>query len=287
MLNGQGRPQNTKECKMSLTQIATNIDAMRAYSSMNKINEKLAVVQDRMATGKKITSPKDDPAGYQLARGLESRSRGLETALSNVTNAKSILGVAESGYQNIMDILQVIKEKATQAADQSLNSTQRSAIDTQVDALISEIGDIVSETTFNGDSLIDGGYTGNFQVGEEASNTLSVTLESAAAASLSIDSIDLTSSANANSAITTVSSAIDTLSGNIQDIGEYKSRLSFKENTLSTAITNTEAVRSNIEDADLVSEQMNMMKLQILQQTSASAFAQANSAPQLVLQLMG
>jgi len=272
---------------MSLTQIATNIDAMRAYSSMNKINEKLAVVQDRMATGKKITSPKDDPAGYQLARGLESRSRGLETALSNVTNAKSILGVAESGYQNIMDILQVIKEKATQAADQSLNSTQRSAIDSQVDALISEIGDIVSETTFNGDSLIDGGYTGNFQVGEEASNTLSIALESAAAASLSIDSIDLTSASNANSAITTISSAIDTLSGNIQDIGEYKSRLSFKESTLSTAVTNTEAVRSNIEDADLVSEQMEMMKLQILQQTSASAFAQANTAPQLVLKLMG
>jgi len=271
---------------MSLTQIATNVDAMRAFASMSKVNEELGAVQDRLATGKKITSTEDDPAGYQLARGLESRSRGLEVALSNVTNAKSILSVAESGYQNIMDILQVIKEKATQAADQSLNSTQRSAIDTQVDALISEIGDIVSET-FNGDSLIDGDYTGNFQVGEEASNTLSVTLESAAAASLSIDSIDLTSSANANSAITTVSSAIDTLSGSIQDIGEYKSRLSFKENTLSTAITNTEAVRSNIEDADLVSEQMNMMKLQILQQTSASAFAQANSAPQLVLQLMG
>jgi len=122
---------------------------------------------------------------------------------------------------------------------------------------------------------------------EEASNTLSIALESAAAASLSIDSIDLTSASNANSAITTISSAIDTLSGNIQDIGEYKSRLSFKESTLSTAVTNTEAVRSNIEDADLVSEQMEMMKLQILQQTSASAFAQANTAPQLVLKLMG
>ncbi|RKY57102.1 MAG: flagellin, partial [Candidatus Neomarinimicrobiota bacterium] len=178
---------------MSLTQIATNVDAMRAFASMSKINEELGAVQDRLATGKKITSTEDDPAGYQLARGLESRSRGLEVALSNVTNAKSILSVAESGYQNIMDILQVIKEKATQAADQSLNATQRSAIDTQVDALISEIGDIVSETTFNGDSLIDGGYSGDFQVGEEASNTLSIALESAAAASLSISSIDLTS----------------------------------------------------------------------------------------------
>ena len=272
---------------MSLTQVATNIDAMRAFASMSKVNEDLGSVQNRLATGKKITSTEDDPAGYQLARGLESRSRGLETALSNVTNAKSILSVAEGGYQSIMDILQVIKEKATQAADQSLNGTQRTAIDTQVDALITEIGDMVAETTFNGDSLIDGDYSGNFQVGEEASNTLSIALDSASAASLAISSIDLSSASGANTAITTVSSAIDTLSASIQDVGQYKSRLSFKESTLSTAITNTEAVRSNIEDADLVQEQMDMMKLQILQQTSASAFAQANSAPQLVLQLMG
>ena len=272
---------------MALTQIATNTDAMRAYSSMNKINEKLASVQNRLATGKKISSAADDPAGYQLARGLESREKGLETALSNVTNAKSILSIAEGGYQNIMDILQVIKEKATQAADQSLNGTQRTAINSQVSALITEIGDMVAETTFNGDSLIDGDYSGNFQVGENASNTLAITLESSSAASLSINSIDLSSASGANTAITTVSNAIDTLSGNIQDVGEYKSRLSFKESTLSTAITNTNSVRSNIEDADLVREQMEMMKLQILQQTSASAFSQANTAPQLVLQLMG
>jgi flagellin len=96
--------------------------------------------------------------------------------LDNVTNAQSILNTAEGGYENIMDILQTIKEKATQAADQSLNSTQRTAINAQITALVTEIGDIVSETTFNGDQLIDGGYTGSFQVGEEATATLDVSL---------------------------------------------------------------------------------------------------------------
>jgi len=271
---------------MSLTKVATNVDAQLAYHAIEKITKNLADTQLRMATGKKINSTEDDPAGYQLARGLERRQRGLDVALSNVSSAKSILNVAEGGYQNIMDILQVMKEKATQAADQSLNSTQRTAINDQVTALISEIGDIVDETTFNGDGLIDGAYTGNFQVGETASDTLTVTLSSASAASLSVNAVDVSSSSGANSAITTISTAIDTLAGRVQDIGEYKGRLSFKENTLSVAITNTDAVRSNIEDADLVKEQMNLMKFQILQQTSAAAFTQANSAPQLVLQLM-
>jgi flagellin len=272
---------------MSLTQVATNTDASMAFHSIQNINKHLADIQLRMASGKKINSTEDDPAGYHLARGLERRERGLDVALSNVTSAKSILNIAEGGYQNIMDILQVMKEKATQAADQSLNSTQRSAINDQVSALISEIGDIVSETTFNGDGLIDGGYSGDFQVGEDASNTLTVTLTSASAASLSVSSVDVSSASGASSAITTLDTAVDTLSGKVQDIGEYKARLSFKENTLSVAITNTESVRSNIEDADLVKEQMDLMKYQILQQTAAAAFTQANSAPQLVLQLMG
>ncbi len=272
---------------MSLTQVATNTDANLAFHAIQKINNHLADIQLRMASGKKINSTEDDPAGYHLARGLERRGRGLEVALSNVTSAKSILNIAEGGYQNIMDILQVMKEKATQAADQSLNSTQRTAINDQVSALISEVGDIVTETTFNGDGLIDGGYSGAFQVGEDASNTLTVTLSSASAASLSVNAVDVSTASNASSAITTLDTAIDTLSGKVQDIGEYKARLSFKENTLSVAITNTEAVKSNIEDADLIKEQMDLVKYQILQQTASVAFTQANSAPQLVLQLMG
>ncbi len=270
-----------------LTKIAANIQAMSSFQSMNRINDKMGKHQLRLATGKKINSTEDDPAGYHLARSLEKRKRGLDVALQNVSNAKNILNVAEGGYQNIMDILQTAKEKATQAADYSLNSSQRSALNDQVSALVSEIQDIVDETTFNGDKLIDGGYCGSFQTGEGSSDQLSVSIQDADSAALSINTVNLTTTTSAAAAISSIDTAIDNLSGKIQDVGEWKVRLSSKEQTLSVASTNTEAVRSSIEDADFAKEQMEVMKLQILQQTAVSSFAQANSSPQIVLSLVG
>ena len=271
---------------MSLGRIATNIEAQKAYHSLGKVNTEMSAVQLRLATGKKINSPEDDPAGYQLSRSLEKRERGLEVALQNVTNARSVLNIAEGAYQEVMDILQILKEKATQAADTAISQTQRNAIRDQVSALIAEIDDIVSQTTFNGENLINGDYDGkNFQTGEDASHTLAVTLGNSDSAALGISTLSFASQTDANTAITTLSDAIDDMSAFIQDVGEYGVRLASKETTLSVAYTNTDAVRSNVEDADLVKEQMDMMKLQILQQTAASAFTQANLAPQIVLQL--
>lgn len=269
-----------------LTRIAANIPAMQNINTLANLSDRIAMHQLRLATGKRINSPYEDPAGYMLARGLESRRRGLESALSNVSNAQNILDVAEGGYSSIMDILETMKEKAVQAADGSLSSTQRAAIDDQVDALITEIDDIVDGTTFNDQSLIDGTYTSvSFQTGETASETMSVTLGDADSAALGINSISLATQASANAALTTIDSAINTLADRLKDVGEYKIRLQSKEANLKNAVTNTEAVRSTIEDADFAKEQMQVMKLQIMQQTSLSSIAQANSAPQLVLSL--
>lgn len=268
-----------------LMRIYANVQAMQSMNSLTNINQKIGMHQLRLATGKKINSASEDPAGYQLARSLETRKRGLEAALQNVSQAKNVMNVAEGGYQNIMDILQTIKEKATQAADTALSSTQRSSIHDQMTALMTEIDEIVSETTFNGDSLIDGGYTGAFHTGEGANDELSVSLGDADSAALSINSLSLTTASGASAAITTASSAIDTLASRIQDVGEYKVRLASKERTLSVAITNADATRSVIEDADFAKEQMEVLKLQILQQTAVSSLSQANSAPQVVLSL--
>ena len=269
-----------------LTRIATNVRALQSLSSMQKINGQIGMHQMRLSTGKKINSAADDPAGYQLARGLESRSRGLNVALANVSNAKNVLNVAEGGYQSIMDILQTVKEKATQAADYTLSNDQRSALNDQVTALISEVDDIVTNTTFNGENLIDSTVTSkDFQVGEGASDTLTVSLDNADSSALSISAVNLSTQASASAAISSVSSAIDTLAASMQEVGNYQARLSSKETTLELAATNTEAVRSSIEDADFAEEQMQVMKLQILQQTALSSFAQANSAPQSVLSL--
>ncbi len=268
-----------------ITRIAANIPAMQNINILTKISDQIATHQLRLATGKRINSPAEDPAGYMLARGLESRKRGLQVALDNVSNAQNILDVAEGAYSNVMDILQTLKEKATQAADGSLNSTQRSAIDGQAEALISEIDDLVDNTKFNGTQLIDGNYSTYFQTGEGGTEQLQVSLGAADSASLGIDSIDLSTANGASTAIGTISSAIDTLSDHMKDLGEYKIRLQSKESNLSNAITNTESVRSTLEDADFAKEQMEVMKLQILQQTSLSSLTQANAAPQLVLSM--
>ncbi|RLD17183.1 flagellin [candidate division KSB1 bacterium] len=268
-----------------ITRIAANIPAMKNINILSKVSDNIAKHQLRLATGKRINSPAEDPAGYMLARGLESRKRGLQVALDNVSNAQNILDVAEGAYSNVMDILQTLKEKATQAADGSLNSTQRSAIDGQAEALISEIDDLVDNTKFNGTQLIDGSYSTYFQTGEGGSEQLQVSLGAADSASLGINAIDLSTANGASTAIGTISSAIDTLADHMKDLGEYKIRLQSKESNLSNAITNTESVRSTLEDADFAKEQMEVMKLQILQQTSLSSLTQANAAPQLVLSM--
>ena len=279
----------------NLTRIAANVPAMQNINSLNQISNRISKHQLRLATGKRINRAGDDPAGYMLARGLEARVKGLDTALDNVSNAQNILDVAEGGYQNIMDILQMAKQKATQAADGSLNTTQRTAIHDQVEALILEVDEIVDQTTFNSTSLIDGTYSGTtFQTGELAGETLSVTLQDADSAALHVtvasnqttsNAINLETQDSASAAITSISQAIDNLSDRMKDVGEYQVRLASKETTLTNSITNSEAVRSTIEDADFAKEQMEVMKLQILQQTSLSSLTQANSAPQLVLSL--
>jgi len=279
----------------NLARIAANVPAMQSINSLNQISNRISKHQLRLATGKRINRAGDDPAGYMLARGLEARVKGLDTALDNVSNAQNILDVAEGGYQNIMDILQMAKQKATQAADGSLNTTQRTAIHDQVEALILEVDEIVDQTTFNSTSLIDGTYSGTtFQTGELAGETLSVTLQDADSAALHVtvasnqttsNAINLETQDSASAAITSISQAIDNLSDRMKDVGEYQVRLASKETTLTNSITNSEAVRSTIEDADFAKEQMEVMKLQILQQTSLSSLTQANSAPQLVLSL--
>jgi len=278
----------------NLMSISTNVQAMQARAALMRVNDKISVHQLRLATGRKINSAGDDPAGYALARSIESRKRGLTVALDNVGNAKNVLNIAEGGYQNIMDILQTCKEKATQAADGSLSVDQLKSLDNQVVALILEIDSIAASTIFNDVELInDEDMSIVFHTGEGTgtNDTLTVALDSADSVGLGLGNVSgsslipLTSNAEARSAMGTLDTAIGDLSGHIQVVGEYKSRLSSKESTLSVAITNTEASRSVIEDADFAEEQMEVMKLMILQQTAVAALVQANSSPQIVLSL--
>jgi len=261
-----------------VTRVGANFHAQQAWGNLKKVNGEIGAIQSRLSTGKRINSAEDDTSGYALAKHLESRTRGLSQALDNVGTAKNVLNIAEGGYQAQMSLLQTMKEKATQAADGSWSTAQRGAIDDQVQALVTEFDDISADTKFNDNALF--GSTTTFQVGEGASDTLAV-----AFASSTGPTVDLSTAADATTAITTLDTAIKSLSESIQSVGDFQARLSSKEESLSLAISNTEATRSRVEDTDFAKEQMGMMKLQILQQTTVSSFAQSNAAPQMVLGL--
>jgi flagellin len=164
--------------------VNTNVTAMDAQLSLNKINRDLGDSRLKLSTGFKINNAEDDAAGFAIATKLKSRVAGLEQALQNVSDAKSVLGVVEGAYGSIMDNLIEMKTLTTQAANETLSHTERGYIGTQIEALADDINSVAASASFNGVQLLDGtsGYEGNkdfvFQVGEGTSDTQTVTLNS-------------------------------------------------------------------------------------------------------------
>ena len=165
------------------TRINTNIGALNALNSLKSVQSKLGVSQLRLATGKRINESADDPAGLTIATKFNYRATGLGQALDNIGDAKNMLAVAEGGLQKINDILNKMRDKATQAASDTLGSAERYAIKNQLDDFASEINDIVQTTKWNGNKLLDGlgdfGNTVTFQVGVETATNNQLTLTSA------------------------------------------------------------------------------------------------------------
>ena len=265
--------------------INTNIGADQAYSALNDITRELGVHQLRLATGKRINSASDDASGYVISKKMEGRIRSMSAALDNVGDAQSVYGVAEGAYQTIADILTAIKEKQTRAANGAMGSEEKDAIASEINSLMSEITDIANQTKFNGTSLLSGNYSKSFQIGENATDVLTVAFTSISAGAGGLLSVGGGSVTSSNITTLTVDTAVQTIIAEIGKIGAYVTRLQTKEANITSAITNTEAAKSRILDADVAKEQIHASKLNILQQTATAQLAQANSSPQSFLSL--
>ena len=162
--------------------VNTNVTAMDAQLSLNKINRDLGESRLRLSTGFKINNAEDDAAGFAIATKLKSRVAGLEQALQNVSDAKSVLGVVEGAYNTVTDTLIEMKTLATQAANSTLGESESGYIGTQLEALADDINDVAASTTFNGLALLDGDSNNAntldlvFQVGEGTADTFTVQL---------------------------------------------------------------------------------------------------------------
>jgi flagellin len=269
--------------------ISTNVQSLESRFSLDKINKQLGNTQLRLSTGLRINKAEDDAAGFSISAKLSSRIAGLEQALSNTGDAKSVLDIAEASINSVLDILTTLKTKATQAANDTYGSDERGFIQSQVNSLVAELDSLVQQTVFQGVSLLSGTYNATFQVGERTADIINVQLTSGGAAAaftsngLGVNALSVTSFASAQVAMLSVDAAINLMAGVVNQLGIYQTQLSIREEILTQAINSNFSARSRIRDADFAKEQSENIKLQILQQTAIASLAQANAAPQAVL----
>jgi len=269
-----------------------NLNAMNAHRNMGMNTTSAGKSMEKLSSGLRINRAGDDAAGLSISEKMRGQIRGLDQASSNAQNGISMIQTAEGALNETQAILQRMRELATQAANDTNVSVDRSAISTELKSLSSEIDRIAKSTQFNEQNLLDGTFTGKqLQIGANAATTtnglsLSVSVNNMSASSLSVNSVDVTSHTNATKAISTINTAIKTVSAERSKLGALQNRLEHTISNLDNASENLQAAESRVRDVDMAKEMMNFSKNNILQQAAQAMLAQANQQPQGVLQLL-
>ncbi len=276
---------------MALT-INTNINSLNAQRNLNTSQSAMSTAMERLSSGLRINSAKDDAAGLAIANRFTTQVRGLNQAVRNANDGISLAQTTESALAEVTNNLQRIRELAVQSSNATNSDDDRIALNAEVVQRLAEIDRIATQTSFNGVNTLDGtagtGGVLTFQVGANSGQTIDVDLGAGVeTATLGIDAIDVLDFANSQDAIDAIDLALTTVSGVRSDLGAVQNRFESTIANLQTISQNLDASRSRIEDADFASETAKMTRAQILQQAGVSVLAQANSLPQTVLKLLG
>ena len=300
--------------------VNTNVTALKTQKNLNNATNSMNQALERMSTGYKINSAKDDAAGLYVATGLDVQIRGSKAAQSNAATGINVLQTVEGDLDNILDNLQRIRDLAVQAANSIYDEDAMSAMQQEAQARVDEIKRISLASNFNGLELLSGESNLSrdglrLQVGANAdkdansilidaeifgatnASTLGMTADiakvSGASAKITADTTVATGLEEAFKAATTASTyiavldtAIDTISSRKSTIGAVMNRLEAAETSLVTTIENATAAKSTIMDADIAEESAEYTKNQVLQQTSSALLVQANALPQIAIQLV-
>jgi flagellin len=267
-----------------MTVINTNTAALRAQNGSRVANQALQVAMERLSTGKRINTSKDDAAGLAIASSMTSQIRGMSQAIRNANDGISMAQTAEGALAEVTNMVQRIRELAVQSASGTYSDDDRANLQVEVDALLTQIDDIITNSKFNGVELFGSGAdTITIQVGANAGETVDIEFE---ALDLGIDSIDISDSGDASDALETLDDALTTVAELRAKLGAGQSRLESVVNNLTNNVTNLADARSRIEDADFSAETTNLAKAQILSQAATAMLAQANQSQQSVLSLL-
>ena len=279
---------------MSLS-IHTNYSSLVTQTNLSKTNNALGNNQQRLGTGLRINSAADDAAGLQIATRLASQSRGMEVAMRNTGDATSLLQTAEGAFNEVTDIMQRMKDLATQAANDTNSVSDRDALQAEYDELGNELTNIISNTKYAGDVLFGAGgkFTAamTFQIGASAAETLTLNasagLTAVTGGITTIKAETLDTAANAGSAIGELETALDAVGSMRATFGANINRLNHTANNLANMKDNTDMSKGRIMDADFAKESANMSKNSMLMQSGISMLKQAGQMPGMVMSLLG
>ncbi|MBJ7549118.1 flagellin [Marinomonas ostreistagni] len=290
--------------------VNTNTSSLNAQNQLMKSGNTLDTAYQRLSSGLRINSASDDAAGLQISNRLTSQINGLNQAVRNANDGISLAQTAEGAMDETTNMLQRMRTLAVQSANGSNTDKDRLALQQEMEALGEEINRVASTTTFGGQNLLDGTYTGTFQVGADANQTISFSMgtigsngsisvasaggftvsglgQAATVSGLTSTTISISSADNAQSMIAAIDSMIAAVDSKRAELGAVQNRFSSTISNLSNISENVSAARSRIRDTDFATETASLTSAQILQQASSSILAQANQRPQTALSLLG
>ena len=271
--------------------INTNIGAMKAANASAAADKALGTAMERLSTGKRINSAKDDAAGLAIATSMASQVRGMTQGIRNANDGISMAQTAEGALNEVTNMLQRQRELTVQASNGTYSADDLANIAAEMDALNTQIDSVLTNTEFNGQKLFDAtaGNAGTvtIQAGANASDTVTLDLSTnlttdttiAAAAAVDVEAL-------AGTELATFDDAIKTISTTRANLGASQNQLESAVNNLTDNVTNLSDARSRIEDADYSAETTALAKAQILSQASTAMLSQANQSQQNVLSLL-
>ncbi|MFM4806057.1 flagellin N-terminal helical domain-containing protein [Aeromonas bivalvium] len=286
--------------------INTNVSSLNAQRNMANSTKSLDTSYTRLASGLRINSAKDDAAGLQISNRLTSQINGLDQGNRNANDGISLAQTAEGAMDEVTGMLQRMRTLAQQSANGSNSAKDREALQKEVDQLGAEINRIAGATTFAGTKLLDGSFSGTFQVGADANQTIGFSLSQADGFSISgiaaavtaggvasiftsgstVGGISISSQSNAQDVLGAVDAMLTVVDGKRAELGAVQNRLDSTIRNQANISENVSAARSRIRDADFATETANMTKQNILQQAASSILSQANQRPQSALSLL-
>jgi len=281
--------------------IRTNVPSLLAQRNLDLSSSRLQTSYERLSSGLRINRARDDAAGLAIAESLKADSRVAAVAIRNASDGVSIISIADQAIGQISNVLSRLAELSEQSANGVYANTQRSALQNEFSALLSEIERIAVTTEFNGLKLLSGGGEVVFQVGFKGDSTsrvsytgVTATLQSLGLAAIGSSSpsysilgtTDLEAQSASRLALDAINLAIGSVTRNRGTLGAAESRLDVTIQNLQVARENFLAAESRIRDVDVAAESAELTRVNILQQAGAAILAQANNQPQLALSLL-